>query len=159
MSGVSRLADALLPPALLVSLLGLTLSTRASWRDPPPATSGVHLQIPGDVRFVGSIDTPLETETESYLLIGGWAAATTPGQQVSAVELYVNDRLAGRITDFSLRDDVAAAYSRPDFARTGWRCFVSTRGLKPALYDLEMRVVTSEGKSVSVLKKPMTVLE
>jgi hypothetical protein len=156
---IGRLANTLLPPVLLVSLLGLTFSPRANWRVPPSAGGVERLQVPHDVRFLGSIDTPLETETGSSLLIAGWAAATTPGQRLAAVELYVNGHLAERITDFFPRTDVVAAFARPDFEMSGWRSFLPTRDLKAGRYDLEMRVVTPDGESVSLLKKQLSILE
>src|SRR5262249_28249956 len=148
-----------IPPLLLVGLLGLTFSTKANWRIPPPAAAGMHLRVPENASVLGWVDTPLEVEAGGYLLIGGWAVATTAGQHLAAVELYVDRRLVWRITDFQPRPDVAAAYSRPDFELSGWRCFLPTRGLQAGQHALDVRGVTTEGKAVSFFTKPMSILE
>jgi hypothetical protein len=151
---------ALLPPLLFVSLLGLTLSSRANWRVPPPAhVGGMRLQVPDNPPFLGSIDTPLEAQTGSYLLIAGWAAATRPGQHLAAVELYIDGRLAERTTEFFSRVDVAAAYSRPDFGLSGWRCVLPPMRLEPGQHVLDMRVVTAGSPSVSLMTAQLRILE
>jgi hypothetical protein len=139
--------------------VGLTCSSRTNWRVPPVQIAGPLLTIPAHTRFLGSIDTPLEAQAGSYLVVGGWAAATTPGQHLAAVELYINGRLAERTTEFSPRGDVAAAYARPDFELSGWRCVLPTTGLKPGQYELDMRVVTSDRESVSLTSDQLRILE
>jgi hypothetical protein len=150
----------LLPPLLFLSLLGLTLSSRANWRVPPPAhIGGMRLQVPDNSPFLGWIETPLEAQTGSYLLIAGWATATRPGQHLAAVELYIDGRLAERTTEFYSRADVAAAYSRPDFELSGWRCVLPPMRLEPGQHVLDMRVATADSRSVSLRTAQLRILE
>jgi len=116
-------------------------------------------QVPKDRAFFGAIDSPMTAQADGYLPISGWAAATSETTRVVRVEIYVDRNLVATVQDFVPRPDVAAAFNRPSFELSGWRCLISTQNIKPGEHNLRLRMLGSDGNSDFLPAKKLTILE
>jgi len=152
-------AGQIVPAVLFLSLLALILSDRQNWGVPPPPRVWTKLQVPSNRAFIGDLESTLVAQTDSYLPVNGWAAATSSAAHVARVELHLNQATIATVTDFGRRPDLAAAFGRPDFEWSGWHCNVSTKKLQPGEYELQLRVIGSDGNSQVVVSKKLTIVE
>jgi hypothetical protein len=88
--------------------------------------------------------------------IRGWSGCADPRQKAESVELMV-DRSPVAKAELSLaRPDVAAAYGRLDFSRSGWRAALPAETLQPGSHMLNA-LVTCTGGAAGVLP-PLTLV-
>jgi hypothetical protein len=161
----SNLSLRVLSPILVLGalLLGIVIGRR-SWMAPPapaPASvsnvaaapySGPKLAVPANQAVLGYLDMvdgkPVIIAVQGgEASVSGWAACADAGSPLSKVELLVDDAVKAEMTSFHSRSDVAAAYSRPDFERSGWKAVVSTAGLAPGEHRITARVRCEKGAS------------
>ena len=117
---------------------------------PPSATAT--LTVPAGQPVAGFLDqvggkTVLTAAEGADLPISGWAGCADPQAQVKAVELLVDNQPKASTTTSSSRPDVAAAYGRPDFEKSGWKATLPTRGLRAGTHPLSARVTCTNGQA------------
>ncbi|MCI0353112.1 MAG: hypothetical protein L0Z53_27145 [Acidobacteriales bacterium] len=147
------------PAILFVGLLAFTFVDKPNWSVPPPPRVWVREQVPQDRAFIGSIESPLKAQPGAYLLVYGWAAATSPNVRAAKVEIYIDGALAGATTDFMPRADIAGNFGRPDFGMSGWQCVVPVGDLKPGPHELQLGVLGSDGTGARVVTRSLTIVE
>ena len=149
----------LVPAILFIALVGLTFVDKPNWTVPPPPRVWTKLEVPTDRAFVAAIESPLISQHGGYLLVNGWAAATSPGIRVTRVELYANGALLAATTDFVARPDIAANFARPDFEMSGWQCVISTKQLNAGEHVLELRLIASNGTAENMPAAKLRIVE
>jgi len=78
--------------------------------------------------------------------ISGWAACVNASSTPADINILIDkDPVAATKISFS-RPDVAKAYGRPDFEKSGWKVLVPTAGIKAGDHELTARVTCSGGE-------------
>jgi hypothetical protein len=155
---MASLGRHLVPAVLFFLLVSLVFLKKPNWGDPPPPRVWTKLQVPPDA-FFGAMESPAVAQAGGYLPLNGWAAAASPDVRVVKVEILLNGIVLATIEEFGYRPDVAAAFGRPDFLASGWRCVISTKRLKPGDYKLELRLIGSNGNSEIAVTKSLAIVE
>ncbi len=120
--------------------------------------------IPFQFGPIGCVDFGRWTDA-GHFKVTGWAFDKSPGEQVTAVEVYYNGELKGSCPVSGLRPDVAAVLGcsdQPQAVRCGWECTVEIpdRAADPAQDWLLVKARSSSGRQfVTTLDHPATLKE
>jgi len=120
--------------------------------------------IPFQFGPIGCVDFGRWTDPERFK-VTGWAFDKSPGEQVTAVEVYYNGELKGSCPVSGLRPDVAAVLGcseQPQAVRCGWECVVEIpdRAADPEQDWLMVKARSSSGRQfVMMLDHPATLKE
>jgi hypothetical protein len=79
--------------------------------------------------------------------VSGWAGCTNVAAPLSKVEILVDSQAEASATTSLPRPDVAAAYSRPDFERSGWTADFTAKGITAGTHPIRARVTCANGDS------------
>ena len=78
--------------------------------------------------------------------ISGWAACVDASSTSAHIDILIDRHpVAATKVSFS-RPDVAKAYGRPDFEKSGWKVLIPTAGIKPGDHELTAQVTCSGGE-------------
>ncbi len=120
--------------------------------------------IPFQFGPIGCVDFGRWTDPGCFK-VTGWAFDKTPGEQVTAVEIYYNGSRVGSCPVVGLRPDVAAVLgcsNQPEAIRCGWECVVEIpdRAGEPERDWLLVKALSSSGRQfVMMLDHPATLKE
>ena len=150
--------------AVLVTLafiLGVIVGNR--WIEPKAQptnstqnnTAAPTMAIPAGQSVVGFLDTldgkpTLFVQHESELHTSGWAACADSKSPLSKVDLLVDQRTMATVTPAYPRPDVAAAYGRSDFEKSGWKSSFSIRGVDVGEHKLTAIATCANGETGSL---------
>jgi hypothetical protein len=112
------------------------------------------ISIPAGQHVVGFLDMMngkpvVLASRDSDVQLSGWAACIDADSPLTKVEVLVDDKVKAEAAPSSSypRPDVAAAYGRPDFEKSGWRTSFSTHGMEAGDHELKALVKCSKGES------------
>jgi hypothetical protein len=142
-------------PILIVAafLLGRFTASR------PPVETGhadsistASVAIPPGQNVVGFLDMvqgkpSILTQRDGEVQLSGWAACVAADSPVVKIEILVDDKLKADAVTSSSRPDVAAAYGRPDFEKSGWKASFSAHGMETGEHALKALVTCSKGEA------------
>jgi hypothetical protein len=89
----------------------------------------------------------LKVDTNTGVIISGWAVDDRSERPASAVFLDIDGQKDFRATSGLLRADVAAYFKHDEFAASGFEGVIPWRQLGEGLHTLSLRIVSSDGKS------------
>jgi hypothetical protein len=144
------------PPLLFGGLIGLVFSPRPNWSVAPPPRIWVHRQIPSNHAFFGALESKA-LQPGAYLVLRGWVGAGSAGTRVEKLELAIDGKAVDQVTEFRLRPDLAAAFSRPDLQMSSWESIISTDRLNSGVHVLSVRAFGSDGSSELVITEELTI--
>jgi hypothetical protein len=109
------------------------------------------LQIPAGEAVVGFLDMvdgkpSIRAKVGQTVEVSGWAGCTDSKSALTRVEVLVDRHVRAEAITSQPRPDVAAAYSRPDFANSGWRSSFSTDDRDAGQHDLTARAMCGNGE-------------
>lgn len=155
-------------PAVLCAvtlLAALNFSRRTPWATPPPAVATVPseqtvkhdltLPIPPQTVILGFVDlVQIKVSGEEGIgpvLAGmGWATSSASSVPLKKVVMLVDGKPVAETDAFSLRPDVATAYDRPDFSKSGWWLTVPVREPVAIGRKLTFQAVNSDGYAIDL---------
>ena len=113
------------------------------------------------VGFVDAINysTSPSLKSGESVVIRGWAVDQRVGAPVPRVEALVNGNVIGATTGFHNRPDVVGDLDRPDYEKSGWVIRAVLPSLAPGRYQLEARVVTTDGSAGPLIPKVFEIVE
>jgi hypothetical protein len=125
---------------------------RAAETADPTSTSTAKIVIPPGQHVIGYLDMvhgkpAILARRDSDVQLSGWAACVDADSPLVKVEILVDDKVQADAAISRPRLDVAAAYGRPDFERSGWRASFSSRGMGTGDRSLKASVTCSKEKS------------
>ena len=100
-------------------------------------------------------DPTIHVRSRDRLRLEGWAAGR---ENVKEIQLFLNDRNVGVVSEFHQRDDVAIRFGRPEFARSGWRTMIYLPSLPHGLYEFRGVGVNPSGESAAIWNRPLRVV-
>jgi len=115
-------------------------------------SNGQRMSIGVGQAAVGFVDMkegkPILSGTSgSDIEVSGWAACADADSPLTKIEVLIDEKpLLATMPTFS-RPDVAAAYGRPDFEKSGWKTSVSLRSIDTGDHELSVKVTCSKGKT------------
>jgi hypothetical protein len=126
------------------------------FREPAPATAQpavsatAKLEVPSGQAAVGFLDMVDDKPTYQVaaggtLNMSGWAACADAVSPISKLQSLIENKPAGSATVSFSRPDVAKAYGRPDFDRSGWKATVPMRGIAPGNHQIAARAICANG--------------
>ena len=115
-------------------------------------TTSPAFQIPASQTVVGFMDMidgkpAISGATGANLQLSGWAACVNQGSSLVNVEILIDKHIAANTKTTLSRPDVASAYHRADFERSGWKVSVPLAGIQPGDHELSARIACSGGES------------
>jgi hypothetical protein len=128
------------------------------FREPPPAQpqpaapAPAKLEVPSGQAAVGFLDmvddNPIyQVAAGGTLSLSGWSACADAASPISKLEILIDNKPVGNATVSFSRPDVANAYGRPDFDRSGWKTTLPTRGIAPGNHQIAARAICVNGAS------------
>lgn len=118
----------------------------------PTSPASTKLTIPAGQAVVGFLDV-VNGKTEIFVVEGadlhvsGWAGCTDPQAQVAKVEIVIDNQPKANAAASGPRPDVASAYGRRDFEKSGWKADLSTKGLPVGTHPITARVACTNGQA------------
>jgi hypothetical protein len=113
---------------------------------PPPAP---HYQVGPAQKILCSVDilsaAPASESEPAHVLAQGWAASAVAGAPIIVVALLIDGRAVAETKTFEPRSDVAAAYDRPDFEKSGWKIEAPIKKLGPGKHTVTVRAANAHG--------------
>jgi hypothetical protein len=140
-------------------LLGRFTAPRSGGGDRPPletvhpdSMSPAKMAIPPGQPVIGFLDMvdgkPLVgAKRDSNVQVSGWAACVDADSPLVKVEVVVDDGVIANAFTSYPRSDVAEAYDRSDFVKSGWKASVSTDQMGSGQHALKARVTCAKGES------------
>ena len=120
----------------------------------PPAAAGAPPRetIPPGQPVIGFLDqvdhqTVLTVAEGGNAVVSGWAGCANPSSPVATLEILVDGKPTATAAVSLPRPDVAEAFGRPDFARSGWKTSFVAQGLQPGTYPITARVTCAGGEA------------
>jgi hypothetical protein len=120
---------------------------------PAPGSPGpTQLMIPAGQPVVGFLDA-LDGKTEisvvegGDLRVSGWAGCAESRAQVARVEILIDNQPKANAAMSRPRPDVASAYGRRDFEKSGWKADLSTKGLPVGSHPITARIACTNGQA------------
>ena len=142
-------------PILIVAAFFLGRFT-AAWprsdiRQPVEREHPAAISIPPEQHIVGFLDMvngkPVASaRVADEVQVSGWAACLAADSSLAKVEIRVDDKLKATTTPSFPRPDVAAAYGRPEFGKTGWKASFPAQGIDVGEHALKAIVTCSKGE-------------
>ena len=142
---------------VLAFILGVIVGIR--WIEPKAQTTNSSqiktaaptMAIPAGQSVVGFLDMvdgkpTLSGQDGRELHMSGWAACADSKSPLSKVDLLVDQRTMATVTPAYPRPDVAAAYGRSDFEKSGWKSSISVRGVDVGEHKLTAIVTCANGE-------------
>jgi hypothetical protein len=144
----------LLLTMVAVFLCGYFFGRRGSAPASRSTDSGgtVKLALPAGLAVVGFLDQvdgkpEVSAAAGSDFHISGWAACADPQAHSQGVEILIDNQPQVKNATAISRPDVAAAYGRPDFEKSGWKADLSTRNLTAGAHPITARVACTNGQA------------
>jgi len=116
------------------------------------APSPAKLALPAGLAVVGFLDQvdgkpeiPVAAGSDFHL--SGWAACADPQAHPAKLEILIDNQPQAKTVTPAPRPDVASAYGRPDFAKSGWKTDLSTRNLAAGSHPITARVSCTNGQA------------
>lgn len=118
--------------------------------DPRSATTAKMVVPPGQ-HVIGFLDmehgkSAIFAKRDNDIQLSGWAACVDTDSRLVKVEILVDDKVKADAATNYPRADVAAAYGRPDFERSGWKASFPGRGIEMGDHSLKASVTCSKGE-------------
>lgn len=115
-----------------------------------PGGATAKLSVPSGVSAIGFLDVVngkpvISALAGSTVQVSGWAACVVPANALSRVEVRVDGKTVAETAAFESRPNVAEAYGRPDFEKSGWRASFSTDGISEGKHGLTARATCRDG--------------
>jgi hypothetical protein len=134
-----------------------------------PARTLAVMKLPPGQTILGAVDGALDSRqpdgtgqivvpAHSFIVLHGWVTSTVAGRSITQVTLILDNRLVRRQTHFYRRDDVAAAFARPDFAISGWEMNAKLDDIHPGPHSGRVDAADSEGRAITLLRLQLSVL-
>jgi hypothetical protein len=122
---------------------------------PKPASQAAPLaQVGPTDKILGNVEsltaTPESQSSLGILRAQGWAVSAVSGAPVITVTLLVDGNPVAETATFELRPDVAAAFGRPDFEKSGWKIEVPLKKLGPGKHPVTIRAINKNGDKLTV---------
>jgi len=156
----SLLSLRVVTPILIVFafLLGRFTASRPDGGSRPPvethadSTSTAKVAIPPGQNVVGFLDMVdgkpgVLAQRDGEVQLSGWAACVAADSPVVKIEVLVDDKVKADTVTSSSRPDVATAYGRPDFEKSGWKASFSAHGIGTGEHALKALVTCSKGEA------------
>jgi hypothetical protein len=106
---------------------------------------------PGEsvIGFLNMVDgkTVISGSRHADVLVAGWAACVKSDSPLAAVDVLVDKQVRGHASLSYPRPDVAKAYGRADFERSGWMATFPPRDIADGVHELTARAVCKGGES------------
>jgi len=101
------------------------------------------------VGFLDMVDgkPSIRTTAGQTVEVSGWAGCADSKSALTRVEVLVDRHVRAEAIISQPRPDVAAAYSRPDFANSGWRSSFSTDDRDAGQHDLTARAMCANSET------------
>ena len=128
----------------------LSNSPAATYQTDSP--SPAKLALPAGLAVVGFLDQvdgkpEIPVTAGSDFHISGWAACADPQAHPAKLEILIDNQPQAKTVTPAPRPDVASAYGRPDFAKSGWKTDLSTRNLAAGSHPITARVSCTNGQA------------
>ena len=103
--------------------------------------------VSNEVRILENLETKDITSSDKDITIKGWAISKS---NISAIKVYINDKLIGNATLGISRPDVKNAYpSYPNAEKSGYSLNFNTSNLSNGTYKIKVVYEGSKGNSIS----------
>lgn len=155
MATKSLLSLQIISPILIVAAFFLGRFT-SSWpggeaQQPVERERAAAIAIPAGQQVVGFLDMVhgkpvIVARPDDEVQLSGWAACVAADSPLTKVEIRVDDKAKATATPSYPRPDVAAAYGRPDFEKSGWKASFPARGTEAGEHTLKASVTCSKGE-------------
>jgi hypothetical protein len=101
------------------------------------------------VGFLDMVDGKpiLSGEAGSDIRVSGWAACTDSESPLAKLDILIDKKTTATAAPTFPRPDVAAAYGRSDFEKSGWKSSLSLRGVDSGEHELSVRVTCAKGET------------
>ena len=134
-----------------------------------PARKLAVLKVPPGQTILGAVDGTLDSRrpdgtgqivvpVHSFIVLHGWVTSTAPGGRITEVTLILDNRPVCRQRHFYRRDDVAAAFARPDFAMSGWEMNLKLGDIHSGPHSGRVEAADSGGQAITLLRFHLSVL-
>ena len=128
----------------------LSNSPAATYDTASPAPA--KLAVPAGLAVVGFLDQmdgkpEIPVTAGSDFHVSGWAACADPQAHTAGMEILIDNQPQSQAATPVSRPDVASAYGRPDFAKSGWKTDLSTRNLAAGSHPITARVSCTNGQA------------
>ena len=150
----------MLSPVLVLGAFVLGVMAGNRWigpRPPSPDTSQItaaapKMTIAADQPVVGFLDMVdgkpiLSGAVGSDVQLSGWAACSDHESPLAKVDILIDNKTIATAVPSFFRPDVAAAYGRPDFEKSGWQSSLSLRGVDAGEHVLSARGACEKGET------------
>jgi hypothetical protein len=118
-------------------------------------------QIDPNVKILGNVDSLSATAASQsgvrHLSAQGWAISAVPGAPLTTVTLLVDGNAIAETKVFVARPDVASAFGRPDFEKSGWKIDAPLKQLGPKKHSVTVRATNKNGDELIVPGMPLTL--
>ncbi len=155
----------------LFATMGLMLSCSSSkppaaessaGSNPQPTSQTAPLrQVEPTAKILGNVDSLIATRaTQSgpgHVSAQGWAVSAVPGAPVTTVSLLVDGKAIAETETFYLRPDVASAFGRPDFEKSGWKLEAPLKNFGSGKHPVTVRATNKNGDQLTVPGVPLTL--
>jgi len=130
--------------------------------NPKPTSQAAPVpQLDPTVKILGVVDsltaTPASKSGPRHLLAQGWAVSAVPGAPLTTVTLLVDGNAIAETKIFMARPDVASAFGRPDFEKSGWRIDAPLKRLGSGKHPVTVRATNKNGDELIVPGVPLTL--
>jgi hypothetical protein len=118
----------------------------------PSSASSARVAIPPGQNVVGFLDMVqgkpvVGAKRDGEVQLAGWAGCAAADSQLVKVQVLVDDKAVADAVLSYPRPDVAAAYGRPDFEKSGWKASFSAHGTETGEHALKAIVTCSKGET------------
>ena len=122
------------------------------------------LEVPKDRAVFGYIETAgisrrIVGRINQKLVLVGWTAFTNPKLFIARLVIQVDGIPRAEVDQLFDRADVADAFGRPNFLRSGWETPIPLDGLEPGIHQLTVQAVASTGESADLAPIQLKVIE
>jgi hypothetical protein len=116
--------------------------------NPSPSAATKIPSNQGIIGFLNMIDGKpvISAPSSGAPQVSGWAACVDEKSTLTSVEVLVDKNPVTTANTGSPRPDVAKAYGRGDFEKSGWKASIPVAGLKAGDHELAVRVTCSAGE-------------
>lgn len=123
--------------------------------NPKPTSQAAPVrQLDVTVKILGNVDslvaTPASKSGPGHLLAQGWAVSAVPGAPVTTVTLLVDGKPIAETETFELRPDVASAYGRTDFEKSGWKLEAPLKKFGGGKHPVTVHAINKNGDELTV---------
>jgi hypothetical protein len=141
-----------------------TAAESSAASNPKPTSQAAPVrQLDPTVKILGNVDsliaTPASKSGPGHLLAQGWAVSAVPGAPVTTVTLLVDGKPIAETETFELRPDVASAYGRTDFEKSGWKLEAPLKKFGPGKHSVTVRATNKNGDELTVTGVPLTSID